>query len=98
VDTCVSTPDPTRPGAPVLAEAAAALLAASASRLFVPFPRLAARLARHAALLPASPSEIETVRRAIDAWTRRLPVAPKCFSRGLAAFSMLKRRGRAARL
>jgi hypothetical protein len=94
----MNSADPTRPGAAVLAEAAAALLAGSAARLVVPFRRLAAALARHGSLTPATPTEVETVRRAIDAWTRRLPVRPKCFARGLAAFAMLKRRGRAARL
>ena len=94
----MSASDPTRPRAPLLAEAGAALLAGSAARLLIPFPRLAGRLAKHTASLPASPVEVETIRRAIDAWTRRLPLAPKCFARGLAAFAMLKRRGYATQL
>jgi len=94
----MSTADPSRPTAPILAEAAAALLAGSTARLVVPFPRLAAALARDASATPATPMEVESIRRAIDAWSRRLPIRPKCFARGLAAFAMLKRRGRAVRL
>lgn len=91
--------DPNRPAPRVLAEAAAALAIGSAARMIVPFPRLAKRLAKGAAFpSPATPAEIETIRRAIDAWTTRLPIRPKCFSRGLAAFWMLRRRGCSARL
>lgn len=92
-------PDGGRPSYPVLAEAAASLAAGAAARLFVPFPVLAKRLSADAGpQAEASPAEVELVRRAIDAWTRRLPVKPKCFARGLAAFAMLKRRGRNVRL
>jgi hypothetical protein len=82
----------------MLAEAAAALACGSAARLVVPFPRLATALSRHTGTEPATPATVETVRRAIDAWTRRLPIRPKCFARGLAAFWMLKRRGFAVQL
>lgn len=91
--------DPTRPGPRLLAEAGAALAAGAAARLLVPFPVLARRLARHPRSgPPAAADEARSIRRAIDAWTRRLPVEPKCFARGLAAFWMLRRRGRAASL
>jgi hypothetical protein len=91
--------DPTRPGPMLLAEAALALGAGAAARLLVPFPILARRLARSPqAGIAATADEIRPIRRAIDAWTRRLPVEPRCFARGLAAFWMLRRRGRAPRL
>lgn len=89
----------TRPGWPLLAEALAALAAGASARRVVPFPRIAKWLSGHVGgQAPATAAEVESVRRAIDAWTRRLPVEPKCFSRGLAAFWMLRRRGRDVRL
>jgi len=91
--------DRNRPQPGVIAEAAAALITGAIARLVVPFPRLARTLANSpASSPPATADEIEVVRRAIDAWTRRLPIKPKCFSRGLAAVEMLKRRGRSAHL
>ena len=91
--------DPTRPGPRLLAEAGLALAAGATARLLVPFPVLAKRLALHSQPAPAAAVEdIRPIRRAIDAWTRRLPVEPKCFARGLAAFWMLRRRGRSAQL
>jgi len=91
----MTSADPTRPGPVLLAEAALALAAGAAARLFVPFPVLAKRLARRPHVGScATAGEIRSIRRAIDAWTRRLPVEPKCFARGLAAFAMLSRRGR----
>jgi hypothetical protein len=95
----VSAADPTRPGPTLLAEAGLALAAGAAARLLVPFPVLAKRLALHLQPAPAAAAvEIRPIRRAIDAWTRRLPVEPKCFARGLAAFWMLRRRGMAVQL
>jgi len=83
----------------LLAEAALALGAGAAARLLVPFPTLARRLARPPQSgKPTTAEEIRPIRRAIDAWTRRLPVEPKCFARGLAAFWMLRRRGLASNL
>lgn len=88
-----------RPSWPVLGEAAVALAAAGLARLAVPFSSLAKWLSAHALEhSPATPADVDQVRRAIDAWTRRLPVKPKCFARGLAAFWMLKRRGHPVRL
>ena len=92
-------PDPGRPSYAMLAEAAAALAAGAAARLVVPFPELARRLSAHpGSRADATRAEVEMVRRSLDAWTRRLPIEPKCFARGLAAFAMLKRRGRGVRL
>jgi hypothetical protein len=77
----------------LLAEAAVALAAGAAARLLVPFPVLARCLARSPQSgVAARVEDIRPIRRAIDAWTRRLPVEPKCFARGLAAFWMLRRR------
>lgn len=90
----MSSQDRLRPGWNVLAEAAVALAAGGAARLLVSFAKLAAWLSNDTLRgQPARGEEIEIVRRAIDAWTRRLPIAPKCFARGLAATWMLKRRG-----
>jgi hypothetical protein len=76
-----------------------ALAAGAVARVLVPFPVLAKRLARHPqAAGAATADETRSIRRAIDAWTRRLPVEPKCFARGLAAFWMLRRRGRTVQL
>jgi hypothetical protein len=95
----VSAPDPTRPGPKLLGEAGLALAAGATARLLVPFPVLAKHLARHSPpTCPATADEIRPIRRAIDAWTRRLPVEPKCFARGLAAFWMLRRQDRAVQL
>ena len=87
-----------RPRSAHLLEAAAAMAgAAGALRLF-PFRRIVTRLADPPAVTHTEPDEVEQIRRAIDAWTRRLPVTPKCFVRGLAAHWMLRRRGLASTL
>ncbi|WP_310468701.1 lasso peptide biosynthesis B2 protein [Sphingomonas sp.] len=76
----------------MLAVAAVAIRLAS-------FRRLAGWIRRPKLPLVDPPAgEIERVRRAIDAWTRRLPWPPKCFARGLAAVWMLHRRGIVAHL
>lgn len=84
----------TRPSWAVIAEAAAALAAGAVAVRLVPFARIPKMLA-HTARKPSAGGErdVETVRRALDAWTRRLPLPPKCFARGLAAYWMLRRRG-----
>jgi hypothetical protein len=83
----------------LLAEAAAALAVSATAVTVLPFRRIAAWLSTQAQeRRRGEPWEIEQVRRAIDAWTRRLPVAPKCFSRGLGAYWMLRRRGIDAQL
>lgn len=88
-----------RPGWADLAEAAAALTLAALCLRLVPFSRLAERLNVRRPVTAANPAaQIDRVRRAIDAWTVRLPWPPKCFVRGLAALWMLQRRGIAAEL
>jgi len=88
-----------RPDAPLLAEAALALVVGAAATRAVAFRALARRLSRKICDEGAGPSdEVEMIRRAIDAWTRRLPLKPKCFARGLAAFWMLRRRHLSAQL
>lgn len=84
----------TRPSWAVIGEAAAALTAGAVAVRLVPFARIAKMLSRTP--LKTSDGEkrdVEIVRRALDAWTRRLPLPPKCFARGLAAYWMLRRRG-----
>lgn len=88
-----------RPSWAEMAEAGVTLGAAAFAIQLLSFKRIAARVG------PPSPGsgppedgQIERVRRAIDAWTRRLPWPPKCFARGLAAYWMLRRRGIDARL
>jgi hypothetical protein len=82
-----------RLGWPEIAEAAAALGAAAVAVRLAPFRKIAAMLAQPAGCGRESAAEVDRVRRALDAWTRRLPFPPKCFARGLAATWMLRRRG-----
>ena len=80
--------------AALLAEAGAAVVAASFAIRLTAFRTLAARLDRPASGRP--PADIETaywIRRAVLAWGRRLPWRAKCFEQGLAAAWMLRRRG-----
>ena len=92
--------DHDRPAPPaLLAEAGAAILAASLAVRLVPFRTLAERLSRGGK--NAAPADAETVywlRRAVLAWARRLPWRTLCFEQGLAAFVLLRRRGLAATL
>ena len=92
--------DHDRPVSPaLLAEAGAAILAASLAVRLVPFRTLAERLSR--GRKNAAPGDSETVywlRRAVLAWARRLPWRTLCFEQGLAAFVLLRRRGLAATL
>jgi hypothetical protein len=78
----------------LLAEALAALAAASLAIAFLPFRRVAA--AASARGRGPSRSDAETVRRvrgAIRGWSRRVPWRVVCFQRGLALHWMLRRRG-----
>lgn len=88
-----------RPSWAEIAEAGAALAAAALAIRLLSFKRIAAR-ARAPSSASGAPGDAhaERVRRAIDAWTRRLPWPPKCFVRGLAALWLLQRRGVDARL
>lgn len=84
----------------LLAEAGAAVLAASLAIRLLPFRRLAERLGRNGKKA-APPADTETVywlRRAVLAWARRVPWRALCFEQGLAAFVLLRRRGLAASL
>ena len=84
-----------RPAPPLLlAEAGAAIIAASLALRLVPFRALADRLGR--ARKGQGQADAETVywlRRAVLAWARRLPWRTLCFEQGLAAFVLLRRRG-----
>jgi hypothetical protein len=90
--------DHNRPTPPrLLAEAGAAILVASMALRLMPFRTLAERLGRGPGR--ARPVDAETaywLRRAVLAWARRLPWRTLCFEQGLAAFTLLRRRGLAA--
>ena len=87
--------DHDRPAPPLLlAEAGAAILAASAALRLVPFRTLAGRLGRGGHAGTEADSETAYwLRRAVLAWARRLPWRALCFEQGLAAFALLRRRG-----
>jgi hypothetical protein len=79
---------------PLLAEAGAAMLAASLAIRLVPFRRIAAHFDRPPARsVTATTDQAYWVRRAVSAWGRRLPWRAKCFEQGIAAAHMLRRRG-----
>jgi len=83
-----------RAPAALLAEAGAAIVAASVAIRMTEFRELAARLDRPpSAQRVADPETAYWVRRAVLAWGRRLPWRAKCFEQGLAAAWMLRRRG-----
>ena len=78
----------------LLAEAGAAIVAASLAIRLTAFRTLAARLERQGSQQPAADAETAYwIRRAVLAWGRRLPWRAKCFEQGLAAAWMLRRRG-----
>ncbi|HEY0012860.1 MAG TPA: lasso peptide biosynthesis B2 protein [Allosphingosinicella sp.] len=83
----------------LLAEALAAVAAASAAIRAMPF-RTVGRLASRtpAAARPAAPGEIATLKRAVLAWARRAPWRVVCFQQALALQILLRRRGIASRL
>lgn len=86
-----------RPSPALLAEAGAAILVASLALRLMAFRTLAERLGRGVGR--ARPADAETaywLRRAVLAWARRLPWRTLCFEQGLAAFTLLRRRGLAA--
>lgn len=92
--------DHDRPAPPLLlAEAGAAVLAASLAVRLVPFRTLAERLGRSGkGRKPADKETAYWLRRAVLAWARRLPWRAQCFEQGLAAVALLRRRGLAASL
>ena len=89
-----------RPAPPaLLAEAGAAILAATLAIRLRSFRALAERLDNPHADRSAADSEMAYwIRRAVAAWGRRLPWRAKCFEQGLAAAWMLRRRGHAYEL
>ena len=83
----------------LLAEALAAVAAASAAIKAAPFKsvgRFASRLP--AKPRPAAPGEIAALRRAVLAWARRAPWRVVCFQQALALQILLRRRGVASTL
>jgi len=87
--------DHRRPASPLLlAEAGAAILAATLAIRLRPFRTIAEGLDEPPRGRPET--DVETaywIRRAVLAWGRRLPWRAKCFEQGLAAAWMLRRRG-----
>ena len=81
----------------LLAEAGAAILAASLAVRLVAFRTLAERLSRGGSASAVADAETAYwLRRALLAWAKRLPWRALCFEQGLAAFALLRRRGLAA--
>jgi hypothetical protein len=78
----------------VLAEALAAVAAASVAIKAAPFKRVAAYASRAPARpRPARPGEVARLRRAVEAWARRTPWRTVCFQQALALQMLLRRRG-----
>ena len=73
------------------------LLGSLAIRL-LPFRLLCRAMGGTFAARPAGPTEIAHIRRAIHAWSRRLPWRTMCFEEGVAAHWMLRRRRLASTL
>lgn len=84
----------------LLAETLAVLTAASAAIGTVPFRHIVRLAARGAAAKRdvAGGAEVDTVRWAVEAVSRRVPWRTVCFQKGLALHLMLRRRGVASRL
>jgi hypothetical protein len=80
--------------AAALAEALPVLAAASLAIRLLPFRRLAAAASAWGrGSAPPDPAAVERVRRAVNAWARRVPWKTVCFQKGLALHFMLRRRG-----
>ena len=83
-----------RPDARTLFETGLALMVASATLRVARFDDIVARI-RHEPAAPGVPEgEATMIARALDAWDRRLPWKTQCFEKGLAACSVLRRRGK----
>lgn len=82
----------------LFAEALAALALASLAVALLPFRLVAAAASRGAARREADAETVDAVRRAVEAWARRVPWRAVCFQRGLAVHWMLRRRGLASLL
>ena len=90
---------PARRNYALLAEALAAVAAASAAIKTAPFKRVA-RIASRRPSRPrlAEPGEVLALRRAVETWARRAPWRVVCFQQGLALQMLLRRRGIASTL
>ena len=78
----------------LLAEALAALAAASLAIALLPFRRVAAAAsARGRRQARSDAVTVRRVRGAVQGWSRRVPWKAVCFQRGLALHWMLRRRG-----
>ena len=87
---------PRRPSLGMMADAGLNLLVASAAIRIVSFDRIVRRIRTPRAAPSCTAEEALAIRRALDAWDRRLPWRTMCFEQGLAAQWMLRRRGLAA--
>ena len=92
-------PPATRPGRPIgwrqarlLAEAGVALGAASAALRLLPFSRVVSGEDR-AGAAEVDPSELASLRWAVEAVACRVPWRALCFERALALRTLLRRRG-----
>ncbi len=88
----------TRPGAALLAETFLVMLLASLLIRCMSFARLSRLLSAERTGAVASIAEIARLRRAAEAWGRRLPWRALCFEQGLTAHWLLQRRGLASTL
>jgi hypothetical protein len=78
----------------LLAEALAAVAAASLAIRLLPFRRVGALASRRPRRpRPAEAGEIARLRRAVQAWARRAPWRVVCFQSALALQMLLRRRG-----
>jgi hypothetical protein len=88
-----SLPPVERPTPTLLAEAGLAVLRASIAIRLRPFATVAEQaIARQVAAEP-DPATIASVVRAVEAWGRRVPWRALCMEQGIAAATMLARRG-----
>lgn len=88
-----------RPSLLLLAETLVMLIMASLAVRLVSFARLARILLRQRESGREAPIMVATsIRRALEAWNRRLPWRTLCFEQGLSAHWMLHRRGLASTL
>lgn len=82
-----------RPPLPIIAEAGAAMIVASVAIRLVPFRKLARLMGSEGPVAVSGERQVATIRRAIRAWSRRLPWRTMCFEEALTAHWMLRRRG-----
>ena len=87
-----------RPTLAMMVDAGIALAVASAALRLRSFDALVRRLDGPAGAPACTAAEALAIRRALDAWDRRMPWRTLCFEQGLAAYWMLRRRRRQATL